>query len=741
MNFFNLRRAAKKLFAAVGAAAVSAAMMQPAFAATTYTLTIKQSTAYTYMSSSDQGNDSSKWTGIHLATITGGSTTYIGYPAYCVEFGKTMGSSYSAHETVDSWLTSNGYSTAEKAGIRAATIYGYQGTSDSKNSLDWDAIGSSNTAAQVATQYIIWEYTQHYRTSADADNVTAGLNGSNTEFQSAVSWDIRQRYYITGVKPHDKVMAAYKAILRGIQYNGKNPKFGGTTFELPWDQSKNRYQSKITDERKIINTAVSGQTWNITTDNSKVHVERSGSVLTIWSEEPLTKACTVTLTQELPSSVKAAIVLDASGSSTQDMVTGVYDTEPMARTFTVTTGEEPKGNLTITKTSEDKKVSGIKFTVTGPNSYNQTFTTDEDGQIIITGLPIGTYTVSENGDSATYVIPANQTVSVKAGETGYAEFYNELQKGDLVITKTSADNVISGIEFVVTGPNGYQKSFQTDANGKISISGLPVGTYTAKEKGDSAKYIIPADKTVTISAGKTASLDFRNELQKGSLVITKTSEDGVLSGFSFTVTGPYQYSKKFETDENGKIRIADLPVGKYTVSENSSGNKYALPANQTVTITAGGTGELSFYNELTRVSVEINKLDDEHQPLSGAKLVLYDSEDNEIDSWISDGTTHTVENLVVGSTYRLHEEEPPQDYAAAEDITFTVLVPDGSGDVVTIDNQNAASVNMIDQPVLILPETGGAGMLPGLIAGGVLILLCGTVFAVRNCRSRKGSKS
>lgn len=739
MKFFKLRRAAKKLFAAVGAAAMSAAMIQPAFAATTYTLTVTQSSAYTYMSSSDQGNDPSKWTGIHLATITGGSTTYIGYPAYCIEFSKTMGSSFSAHDTLDNWLTSNGYSATEKAGIRAATIYGYQGTSDSKNSLDWEAIGSSNTAAQVATQYIIWEYTQHYRTSADADNVTAGLNGKNTEFQSAVSWDIRQRYYITGVKPHDKVLAAYKAILRGIQYDGKNPKFGGSSFEMPWNESKNRYQIKITDERKIINTAVSGQTWNITTDNSKVHVEQSNSTLTIWSEEPLTKECTITLTQELPSSVKAAIVLDASSSSTQDMVTGVYNTEPTVRTLTVTTGEEPTGNLTIRKTSEDDKISGIKFTVTGPNNYNQTFTTDEDGQIIVTGLPVGTYTVSENGNSATYVIPADKTVEITAGDTGYAEFYNELQKGGLVIQKTSEDDAISGVEFVVTGPNGYQKTFQTDENGKISISGLPVGTYTAKEKGDSTKYVIPADQTVNVTAGKTASLSFHNELQKGSLVITKTSEDGVLRGFSFTVTGPYAYSKEFETDENGKISISDLPVGEYTVRENSSGNKYALPADQTITITAGGAGELSFYNELTRVSVKINKLDDEHQPLSGAKLVLYDSEDKEIDAWTSDGTTHTVENLVVGSTYRLHEEEPPEDYAAAEDITFTVLVPDGSGDVVTINNQKADSVNMIDQPVLILPETGSAGMLPGFIAGGVLILLGGIGLAVRKHKKDRAS--
>lgn len=87
------------------------------------------------------------------------------------------------------------------------------------------------------------------------------------------------------------------------------------------------------------------------------------------------------------------------------------------------------GKLKIVKTSSDGKVEGFSFRVTGTNGYEQTFQTDKNGEIQIENLRIGNYTVSEISDkaSAAYILPADQTVEIKADATTTVEMYNKLK--------------------------------------------------------------------------------------------------------------------------------------------------------------------------------------------------------------------------------------------------------------------------------------------------------------------------
>lgn len=88
-----------------------------------------------------------------------------------------------------------------------------------------------------------------------------------------------------------------------------------------------------------------------------------------------------------------------------------------------------KGSLKIVKTSSDGKVEGFSFRVTGTNGYEQVFTTDKNGEIVIEGLRIGEYTVSEVSDSVSqnYVLPAASTVTVSAEKTAVVTMHNELR--------------------------------------------------------------------------------------------------------------------------------------------------------------------------------------------------------------------------------------------------------------------------------------------------------------------------
>ena len=91
--------------------------------------------------------------------------------------------------------------------------------------------------------------------------------------------------------------------------------------------------------------------------------------------------------------------------------------------------EAQKGSLKIVKTSSDGKVEGFSFRVIGNNGYDQTFKTDKNGEIIIEGLRIGEYTVSEVNDKASsgYILPADQKATVKTVETVTVTMHNELR--------------------------------------------------------------------------------------------------------------------------------------------------------------------------------------------------------------------------------------------------------------------------------------------------------------------------
>ena len=85
------------------------------------------------------------------------------------------------------------------------------------------------------------------------------------------------------------------------------------------------------------------------------------------------------------------------------------------------------GSLRIVKTSSDGKLEGFSFRVIGANGYDRVFRTDAEGVILIGGLRIGDYTVSEVQDGASdgYLLPADKTASVFEGAVTEVEMHNE----------------------------------------------------------------------------------------------------------------------------------------------------------------------------------------------------------------------------------------------------------------------------------------------------------------------------
>lgn len=65
--------------------------------------------------------------------------------------------------------------------------------------------------------------------------------------------------------------------------------------------------------------------------------------------------------------------------------------------------------------------------MTGENGYDEIFKTDKNGEILIEGLRIGKYIISEvnNDISAGYLLPDDKVVEIKYGKTAKAEMHNE----------------------------------------------------------------------------------------------------------------------------------------------------------------------------------------------------------------------------------------------------------------------------------------------------------------------------
>ena len=145
------------------------------------------------------------------------------------------------------------------------------------------------------------------------------------------------------------------------------------------------------------------------------------------------------------------------------------------------------------------------------------------------------------------------------------------------------------------------------------------------------------------------------------------------------------------TDERGQARVDHLSLGcgtaTYEVVETQAPEGYLLnPTPHTVKLSYADQQtpvievRLDVSNDYTKI--DVSKVDAcGGQEVTGAELVLCDSNGNEIDSWTSSGKPHHIEHLSPG-TYTLRETMSPRTYDLAEEITFEVKA---TGEVQTID--------------------------------------------------------
>ena len=265
-------------------------------------------------------------------------------------------------------------------------------------------------------------------------------------------------------------------------------------------------------------------------------------------------------------------------------MTGVESADRVSAHLDVGT---PTGSMKLIKTSEDGQVAGINFTITG-EGYSATKTTNEAGEIDISDLNPGVYTVTEQSIDK-YEPQETQRVTIVSGQTATVNFNNKLKRGSLEVTKTSEDGLVEGMTFHLYGTSlsgqPVDEYAVTDSSGVARFENVLIGTgYVLEEVDTPIRYVVPDSQTATIEWGEITQKSVNNVLKKFRVTVTKSDVetgtpqgDGSLAGAVYGLYKGDTLIDSFTTDENGQFTTGYYVCDSdWTVREISPSEGYLL---------------------------------------------------------------------------------------------------------------------------------------------------------------------
>lgn len=478
---------------------------------------------------------------------------YNGNICYCIEVGvpQETGDSYT-QKGEDFW---DNYPSSYNSTISPDDIklyigrifqYGYTGTI----STSWRSQneGGDKLAHAVATQLLIWETVVGERDE--------NFNKVSTGGKDAILDQISPDHPL-----YDKIMRYYDSMAASVQNHSKLPSFFAKStgkaqnIELEWDGEK--YTATLTDQNNVISD------YSFSASDSGIRFSVNGNRLTITAEKA--PSDTVTITAE-KTAQRRGIITWTDGVYGPDG--GIQDTV----TYAQTVNDPVKGYLNINvsygsakivKTSEDGKVAGITFTITG-NGVNQTVQTGPNGEIQIDNLTPGVYTVTEQNYDK-YEPQEVRRVTVVSGQVATVNFNNVLKRGDLTVTKTSEDGLNEGVTFRLSGTSlsglAVDEYAVTDSSGVARFDDVLIGTgYVLEEVDTAIRYVVPENQTAAVEWNTVTGKSFHNVLKKWNLTVTKSDNetgtpqgDASLAGAAYGIYKGEQLIDTYTTDENGQF--------------------------------------------------------------------------------------------------------------------------------------------------------------------------------------------
>ena len=411
-----------------------------------------------------------------------------------------------------------------------------------------------------------------------------------------------------------------------------------------------------------------------------------------------------------------------------------------------------KGELVIYKTDESGKkyLSGAKFEITAAEDIVvsggitirkkgdiiDTVTTDENGKAVITkDIYQGySYTVTEIEAPKGYSLNSEpQTVKIA---TDTADFGSEVSvknspwTAPFIITKKNlGGELLPNCEFEILDENKRQITTGiTDENGVATFS-LGYGKYFYHEIAAPEEYII--DDTLypfeITEEGVSVYAKMTNYLKEGSIKVTKSTTGNLnIKDIRFVVKGISDTNSDIErelfTDENGEALFENLPIGKYTVTEDGSTvpAAYLVANEQTVTVEYNTTAEVKVTNEEKTGSIKVQKRTEGQKNVEGITFYLKGTSDS--------GREINIPAITDKDGIAKFENVPIGTYTITEDgstVPYGYLVADSKQ--VTVTYAQTVDADMFNEKVPDTPNTGSSDNdIDGrTVLGSVAIILAG----------------